>query len=204
MTMAPSDKAQARFDDLIRVYVDASGAAAMVIAPDGLSAGIPDRFDWTQAYRGIWWCEDRGKLVQAMPTMPSGLDADEYERLILLAGERARLRLIDHPTLIDRARGAVARVEQRLRDMKANGDLHTMHVEYQDLRVHRKENGKGTKPFWSWLHERKKEMVRAVAGAAHAKTPPHRPRPERLDDIPKLSGSAGRRAVAKPRLSRRG
>lgn len=201
MSKVASEKAQARFDDLIRVYVDASGAAAVVIAPDGLSACVPDRFDWTQQYRGIWWCEDREKLVQAMPAMPSGLDADDYERLILLAGERARLRLIDHPTLIDRARGAVNRVEQRLRDMKANGDLHNMHSEYKDLRMRRKETGKGTKPFWFWLHERKKEMVRAVAGAAHAKPRPKRD--ERFDDIPKPAGSLGRRAVAKPAMSRR-
>lgn len=172
-------------DELIRLYVDAQDLVAIVVDPNGRSVFVPKRFDWTVTYTAVWWHDSRPRLEALAAGVPAGLTPDDYERLVLVSAERQRLRLTDHRTVIDRARGAVLRVENRLADMKDRGEMRALNVEYQDARLSHKERGLKFPAFPRWLHERKKAMVIAVAARAGAPTPP--PSPGRLDDLPGIS-----------------
>lgn len=177
--------AEAREADLIRTYIDAHDLAAItVVERDGCGLiAVSTPFRWDADYAGIWWLADPSAAAALVAGIPQGLQIDDAIRLVQVGAERARIRLTDHATLIARGRGAVALVEQRLRNMQASGDMRGLNVEYQDHRLFNKEHGRGVKPYWSWLHDRKIEMVKAVALTASGKRPHNPDPPERLNSI---------------------
>lgn len=177
---------QARQADLIRVYIEAHELTPIAIADVAGAAAVfvGSKVEWSEPFEAIWWVPDADQAARLVADVPERVDPDTAIRKILLTAERIRLRLTDHATLVDRARGAVALIDQRLAAMQKNGAMRAINEEYQDHRLFNKERGRGVKPFWSWMHDRKIEMVRAVALTASGKRPHNLPKPERLNDIP--------------------
>lgn len=161
--------AQARADQLVHSYINEHGLAALTLRAGEDGAPIitaTAAFDWKWPHDAVWWHADINRLRDVAEAAARAADVDDAARILQLTAERAGLRLTPHATMLERARGAVTLVEKRLRDMQAKGDMRSINIEYQDFRLRMKETGRNAPPFWSWMHEKKLAMVKAVAATA--------------------------------------
>lgn len=189
-----------RREQLVRAYIEQHGFAAITVADPAAGAVVAvaaEGFDWRGRFAAVWWLAHADKARALVGGIPAGLSAEDAARRIEVAAERAGIRLTPHSTMMQRAAGAVALIDQRIRGMQAKGDLKSLNAEYQDFRLRRKETGGNAPPYWRWLHAKKLEMVKAVALAAAGKRPVVAQARERLDQIPTLPASkrAQRRAL---------
>ncbi len=152
-----------KHDQLIRAYIEAHGFAAITVAPDATVDIHAGSIDWLTTYAATWWLPDLDRAAALAKAALGATDADEATRRIEVAADRCGARLTAHAVMMQRAASAVQLIEDRLRAMKARGDMRALHAEYKDLRARMRETGRNAQPFYNWLHAKKIEMVRSVA-----------------------------------------
>lgn len=166
-----SKNAETREADLIRVYIETHDLMPIAVANVGGVAEIyvGCQVDWSKPFAAAWWVADPDQAARLLADMPGSADVDTAIRRILLAAERSRIRITEHATMLERARAAVVLIDKRIQEMQKSGAMRAVNEEYQDHRLFNKERGRGVKPYWSWMHDRKIEMVKAVALTASGK-----------------------------------